>query len=185
MSRVASRTTDDPRVERTRSALLASFNRQLLDVGYDAASPASVAAAAGVARSTFYEHFAGMPALLRFSVARVLGPLAACVSSDRALPELELVVAHFREQTRLASSLLSGRPHAIICERLAELIAAELKEQRFAGIVAVALAADLVAHQQLGLLKAWLATPSGCDPRDISQALQVSSMATVRSLIAR
>ena len=49
-----------------------------------------------------------------------------------------------------------------------ELVWPELKPQRFAGFVPSALAADLVAHQQLELLKAWLAPPSGCSPRAIA-----------------
>jgi AcrR family transcriptional regulator len=66
----------DPRVRRTRAALRQAFNTVVLSGGYEVASPASIAKAAGVGRSTFYEHYSGKDDLLRESVTEALTPLA-------------------------------------------------------------------------------------------------------------
>ena len=110
------RDPDDPRVRRTRTALLRAFNRLFLEHGYEAITPARIAAEAGVGRSTFYEHHAGKEALLRHSVTPLLQPLAdAAVGRDA--PFLTGALGHFWENRRLAARLLAGRPGRIIRDR--------------------------------------------------------------------
>jgi AcrR family transcriptional regulator len=73
----------DPRAEKTRLALMRAFNELLLSRGYHAVMPADVAEAAGVVRSTLYEHFSGKEGMLRHSLLPILEPLAACAAATR------------------------------------------------------------------------------------------------------
>ena len=93
------RAPDDPRVQRTRAALLAAFNKLFLEHGYEALTPAQIAAEAGVGRSTFYEHHAGKEALLRHSVTPFLQPLADA-AVGRETPSLTSALHHFWQNRR-------------------------------------------------------------------------------------
>ena len=68
----------DPRRQRSRAALLAAFFDQVLRLRYDQISIAGLIAQAGVARSTFYEHFDSKDSLLAESLQFPLAPLACC-----------------------------------------------------------------------------------------------------------
>ena len=78
----------DRRSSRTRSALERSFNEIFLAQGYEKTTPARVAEAAEVGRSTFYEHFDGREDLFEQSLAQILRPLAATVGADAVPPDL-------------------------------------------------------------------------------------------------
>jgi AcrR family transcriptional regulator len=73
---------------------LRAFNSLLLSRGYDEVMPADVAEAAGVARSTLYEHYGGKEEMLRHSLLPILEPLAACVGSPNLPPRLEAMLEH-------------------------------------------------------------------------------------------
>lgn len=145
----------DRRAERTRGALLETFRDLLLDGDYDALSVSDIIAAAGIARSTFYEHFEDKDGLLRESMTIVLEPLADA-AAGRATPQLLMVVRHFADQSRLARKLFaSTTTYRIIVEHLTDLI-----ERRLASDLATGIPRTLFARQiaagQLGLLEAWL-----------------------------
>jgi TetR/AcrR family transcriptional regulator, regulator of autoinduction and epiphytic fitness len=61
---VASRDEVDPRIERSRSQVLAAAAEVLVEVGYGALTIEAVAARSGVAKSTIYRHWPGKPQLV-------------------------------------------------------------------------------------------------------------------------
>ena len=71
----------DRRTERTRAALMSAFVTLLLSEGYDAVTVERVADAANVGRSTFYMHHTGKEDILRRSLTRPSGVLAALVGN--------------------------------------------------------------------------------------------------------
>ena len=146
-SKTPGRSAKDPRAERTRAALADAFSRLLLSQGYDALTPASIAAAAGVARSTFYAHYGGKPALLRHVLQRVLQPLADTVSAVQSGHSLEPVLDHFWVNRRLARVVMTGRPRLILQDRLAELIELNLRRERIVLQVSLPMAAACVARR--------------------------------------
>lgn len=167
----------DPRVQRTRGALLMGFNRLFLELGYESITPAAIAAAAGVGRSTFYEHFAGKAALLRYSVTAVLTPVAQA-AIGQAAPSLPAIVQHFWDNRRFARRLLQGRPGIIIRERLAELIADALREQGSKSSIPSTLLATSVAAAQLALIEGFTSGHHRLSPGQLTQALVATSMLT-------
>lgn len=155
------RDATDPRVRRTRAALLAAFNRLFLEHGYEALSPAGIAAAAGVGRSTFYEHHSGKAALLRDSVTVILQPLAdAALGHDAAL--LPGALGHIWASRALARRLLAGRTGIIMRERLAQLIEDGLRRRRTVAAVPLPLVAASMAAAQLAMIELWLTGRHAC-----------------------
>jgi AcrR family transcriptional regulator len=184
-SRIGSRprATNDPRPERTRAALVASFNRLLLAHGYEAVTPASIAAAAGVARSTFYAHYSGKLSLLRDALHCVLQPLADAVKQAQSASNLELVLEHFWENRRLARALMMGKPRQVLQEQLAEMIESNLRRGGFALPVPLPMAAACTAHGQVAMLEYWLAGRGACSAAKLAAALRGIAVASVSVLV--
>ena len=166
----ADRDPDDPRVQRTRTRLLAAFNRLFLEHGYEAITPARIAAEAGVGRSTFYEHHAGKEALLRHSVTPLLLPLAEAAAGNET-SSLAGVLCHFWENRRLAARLLADRPGRIIRDQLAELTTQALQASGAASVIPLPLFATGLAAAQLALIEAWLSGRHACTPEQLSQGM--------------
>ena len=87
--------TDDPRVERTRAAVIEAACELLVADGPSAITHANVAAAANVSRTTVYNHWPTQADLVRDTIES-LGKLP--VSRDQLTgalrPDLELLCAH-------------------------------------------------------------------------------------------
>ncbi len=169
----AERDPADPRVRRTRAALLAAFRQLFLEEGYEAITPDRIAAAAGVGRSTFYEHHGGKADLLSQSVAAVLQPLAEA-AAGREPPSIVSVLRHFWDNRQLARRMLEGRAGAIVRRRLSELIEQALREEQAAGPVPLALQAASVAAAQLTMVELWLSGRFACTAEQVAQALAAS-----------
>ncbi len=172
----------DPRVVRTRDALRRAFSGLVLARGYDAIRPGDVAAAAGVARSTFYEHFAGKPDLLRHAMRPVLQPLADAIDAGSSRDATTAALAHFRENRRLVRAVLAGRPRTIVRATLATLVEERLRARRQSTVVPLPLAAAQIAESQLGLVEAWLAGRDDCGVDAVVAALRATSVALAASL---
>jgi AcrR family transcriptional regulator len=87
----------DPRALRTRRALLAAFRDLLLEgKQLEGVRAASVAARAGVSRSTLYEHFAGVEGLVSTSIATPFAVLVdALETGDNIAADLQQLLDHF------------------------------------------------------------------------------------------
>ena len=156
----APRTT--PRVQRTRAALLAAFNKLFLEHGYEALTPAQIAAEAGVGRSTFfYEHHPVKEALLRHSVTPFLQPLADA-AVGRETPSLTSAVHHCWQNRRLATRLLADRPSRVIRDHLVELTTRAMRTTGASNDIPLSLLATGLAGAQLALLEAWLSGRHAC-----------------------
>jgi len=173
----------DPRAEKTRSALMRAFNTLVLSRGYDGLMPADVAAVAGVARSTLYEHFAGKEDMLRHSLLPILGPLSDCVCSTDVLPQLEHTLEHIRGSRRTARTLLSGRARIIAARTLARLIEGRLGQvPACRTAMPPTLLAAYLTNGILGLLEEWLAGRETSQIPVLARALQASTRAAAASM---
>ena len=174
----------DPRAKKTRAALMRAFNSLVLSRGYDAVMPADVAEAAGVARSTLYEHFAGKEEMLRHSLLPILEPLAACAGSPDLPPRLEFTLEHIRGSRKMARELLSGRARTVASRTLAALIEVRLTEGREGGMAMPRpLRAAYLASGTLGLLDEWLSGREACPVPVLARALQASTYAAARASV--
>ena len=155
-----------------------AFNGLVLGRGYEAVMPADVAEAAGVARSTLYEHFAGKEEMHRHSLLPILEPLAACVGSPEVPPRLEFTLEHIRGSRRMARELLCGRARTVAARTLAQLIEAQLPQlpARPTGMPRPLKAAYL-ASGILGIIDEWLSGREACPAPVLARALQASTRA--------
>lgn len=171
------------RSERTRAAILRAFVDLLFRGGFESISVQGIVAEAGIARSTFYEHFSSKEDVLRASMAQFLTVLARCASESSQPPELSNVLEHFWENRRLTDAIFSGAPRKIIALSLSELVEARLHELESEGLLLpYRLVAIHISEAQLALVESWLRGRAFARGDDLARALFMSTRASVAAL---
>jgi AcrR family transcriptional regulator len=87
----------DPRVERSRQAILRAALEELGEAGYGAFAIESVAARAGVGKSTIYRHWRDRVSLIEDAFHTMHEQAAPDLASGSALERLERVLRHVAE----------------------------------------------------------------------------------------
>ena len=180
----------DRRVERTRQAILGTFRDLVLAHGYDSITVRDIVDTAGVGRSTFYEHFDDKDDLFEASLKPLLSVLAEAVGPGADLQRLEMVIAHFGENRRLARVMLAGSARRLMARFLAALLESRLASVARAAhgakpVVPLNLIAAHLAEAQLGLIESWMAAKIACPSDAVAHALQASTAASAAALLAR
>jgi AcrR family transcriptional regulator len=176
----------DARTERTRSALMQAFNALILSRGYDGIKPAEIAEAAGVARSTLYEHFAGKADMLRHSLLPILEPLAGCVEGPEVLPRLKFVLEHIRSSRKMARELLRGRARIVAGRTLSQLVEARLKQVPLGRAdMPRMLKATYLSSGILGVVEEWLLGRQACPVLVLARDLQASTHAAAVAMTGK
>lgn len=171
----------DARARRSRAALVAAFLRLVLRERYGAISVDRLVTEAGVARSTFYEHFRGKDDLLAASLHGPFRPLADAIDPAAPLAPLEAILRHFWDNRALAPGVFAGATG-----RRAAAVLAAMVEQRLCGSGPLAVPPRLVALQvsalQLAAVMAWLEGREPCSARDLALAISRASAGAVAAL---
>lgn len=119
----------DPRVKRTRSLILQSFEQLLAEKNFESISVQDVTDKAQINRATFYAHFQDKYALLDYSITQLFRQeiekrmLDACHYTPENLRSLILVVCEFL--SRLHSEC--AQPH----QQFESLVEGTIKKQLF------------------------------------------------------
>ena len=165
-------------------ALVGAFVTLIFREGFEAVSVGDIVAEAGLARSTFYEHFSGREDILQASMAMFFTIMADCVACDDQPADLVKVLDHFWGNRRLADAVFSGRPRVILVRSLSDMIERRLREAGM-GTPALpySLAAIQLAESQVVLVENWLRGRAFCRPEDMAAALHRSSRASAASLL--
>lgn len=171
----------DPRSQRSRACLLQAFFQLVVAHPYHAISVGLVIQRAGVARSTFYEHFRSKDELLAASLCGPFGALAdAVVAADR-VAGLERILLHFQSNRALALGILRGA-----VGRRAGGVLADLIEFRLRAFEPLRIPSKMAAAQLAGLLLAgvgaWLDGISGINASDLARSLSDASLGARRAL---
>lgn len=167
----------------TRAAILTAFQGLVVKRRYDQLRVSEIIARAGVARSTFYEHFTDKDAVLREGLSTPFSVLAEAVRPDLDAGSLEATVEHFWENRSIANLMFGGRMRPFITRLLADLILKQLAAQPGGGfILPPALVAQQTAAAQLGLLAPWLRGDASCPAAIVGEALHKTTTATLASL---
>lgn len=177
----------DRRAHRTRALLVGAFNELILERGYDVLTVRDIIAHANVGRSTFYEHFENKDDILRRSLRAVFGVLADAVGMAQQPAAIEAVLAHFRDNARLARAMVNGSTHYLMLGILADLIEERLSPFRVRSRdatkpIPVALVAAGLAGAQLALVEAWLSSKAPCSCAQLARALHASANASLQVL---
>ena len=173
----------ETRGERYRAVILRAFVELIFRDGFEKISVQAIVAEAGVARSTFYEHFSGKDDALRASMAQFFEVLARCPSSDDQPSELLQVLGHFWKNRRLTDAIFAGTPRRILALSLSEMIEARLRERGETLLLPARLVAIQLAEAQLALVESWLRGRAFARTEDVAAALHRSSRESANSLI--
>jgi len=173
----------ESRSERSRAAILDAFVELIFRGGFENVSVHGIVAGAGIARSTFYEHFSNKEDVLRASMAQFFEVLARCVTRESEPPELAGVLNHFWGNRRLVDAIFAGAPRRILALSLSEMIETYLRSHSDKILVPSRLAAIHLAEAQLALVESWLRGRAFATVQDVAAALYQSSKASANALI--
>jgi AcrR family transcriptional regulator len=170
----------DRRSVRTRDLVLRAFLSLVFERRYDEIAVADVIAAAGIGRSTFYEHFRDKDDVLLAAITPILLPLANAASGRAGIVVLRPMLTHLWEQRALARILLDSAAGPKLRKELATLIASRLARED-CGTIPVALPATAAAAGQLAMLRMWLAGEVSCSVDNLARQLVAVAKLPVRA----
>ena len=155
-----------------RALIINAFNRLILSGRREKPRVAEVLSEAGVARSTFYEHFDGRDGLL---VTSMRGPLSILVDAAVGTPDaarLASILDHFKENRRAAVEIFESPLGKRVMRELAGMIA-ERPEAAGLSKYGPTHLADLL----LGNIRLWLCGETPYQSRDLANLLIASARA--------
>jgi AcrR family transcriptional regulator len=171
--------TTDPRTKRTRNAILWAFYEVMLQDGFDAASPAKIAARAKVGRSTFYQHFRGRDELLAHSFRGQMDELAKFSVQLEINERMQKLLEHFWQNRNMARTLLTGRSGAAITNVLAGSFARALGSSPAKPMQAQSINATYLAAGHIATLREWLTGQLPLSAEDLANALHAASHSVI------
>jgi AcrR family transcriptional regulator len=151
----------DRRTQRTRKAISDAFLGLLFSRRYGAIRTIDVIEAAGVGRSTFYEHFRNKDDVLVAVIEPLFTPLANAAAGVGNLGSVQFMLDHVWEQRAAARVLFEPPLGAKLQRKLAAMIEARLPEAE-AGSPPTSLTAMGSAAATLAMLRMWLAGEVAC-----------------------
>ena len=164
-----------------------AFVDLILSRDLDSITVADIVEQANVGRSTFYTHFRGRHDILKASLSFPSLPLASAITEDVDPQALLGMLAHFRQQRRLARAFATGPLRQLWAHRLAELIEPGLtalaRRSRAQPLLPSALAALAIAELQIGLVLHWLTSHAPSSPAATVEALIAASRACAAALL--
>lgn len=163
-------TQGDGRRQRTRQAITDALIRLMSDQRYSAIRTTDLIQAAGVGRSTFYEHFQSREAVLETIVEPILTPLGLAGAGLGNTARLKVLLDHLWDR-RAPGRHLFAQPLQLRLKRsLAVMIEGRL-EAGDGHAIPSALKAGGAAAAQLTMLQMWLPGEAQCTPEALAMAL--------------
>lgn len=159
----------DRRTQRTRKAISDAFVGLLFSRRYSAIRTADIIEAAGVGRSTFYEHFRNKDDVLVAVIEPLFTPLADAAAGRGQLGSVLFMLDHVWEQRANARLLFEPPLGAKLQRKLAAMIEARLTDAE--GAAPPALVAMGAAAGALAMLRMWLAGEVPCSSRTLARRL--------------
>lgn len=168
------RNSSDRRAIRSRASIIRALNKLLLDDAVHDLSVNAVVEAAGVGRSTFYEHFGNLDALIQAAITPMFDDLASTNLNPGLQNRQQLVLDHLWTKRRLARILLVGRRAEKMTEVLATSYMKALTERSRTPTImtdADRLTATYLAAGTINILRDWLTGRVGSDSKMIASVL--------------
>lgn len=159
----------DRRTQRTRKAIFDALIRLIFAQRYDTIRTADLIEAAGIGRSTFYEHFRSKDDVLVAVIDPIFLPLAIAATGRGCRMALRATLEHVWEQRAFARVLFEPTLLAKLQRKLAGMIEARLPafpDGPPPGLVAMGAAAG-----QLAMLRMWLVGEASCPADVLAQEL--------------
>ncbi len=151
----------DQRTRRSRKSVVSAFAQLSADHRFDDIRVGDLVAAAGIGRSTFYEHFRGKDDVLLAAMEPILLTLASAIAGRASQAQVRSTLKHLWDRRSLGRIILSSRAAALIQRRLAAMIEARL-EHPLPAAAPASMVAMAAAAAELALLRMWLAGEAAC-----------------------
>ncbi|MGD0143926.1 MAG: TetR/AcrR family transcriptional regulator [Rhizomicrobium sp.] len=180
--------TPDRRTARTRTALMSAFVELMLTRGFPDVSVEDIVVRADVGRSTFYLHFRSKDDILKQSLTRPSGGLAALVGQGVTAAALTALLEHFHSQRKLNRVFFAYPARAVWIRCLAELIEPRLTALLRAhcgsrSILPLPMIAAQIAESQIALIANWLMSRNAAKADTVAEALVAMTRANVEALL--
>lgn len=178
----------DKRGQKSWHKIRRAFEELVLSKRYDEISTSEIIKNAGVARSTFYEHFNNKDAILAKSLFPPLSILAGSINEDSAIEPLSQILQHFWQHRSFCRLILTGTPRKSLTSMLIELLEQQIIIKLDKGdkqlIISYQHAAIQISGSQLALLDAWLLGKATSTDQNLALAMQKTSISLLNALIA-
>ncbi|HET7708703.1 MAG TPA: TetR/AcrR family transcriptional regulator [Sphingomicrobium sp.] len=171
------------RSDRTRTELMSAFTSLVFAKGFENVSVKRVTATAGMARSTFYEHFSNKEDVLRACMTRFFEVVAECVVADEIPADLFKVLDHLWSNRRLTDAIFSGYARTVLARNQADLVEQRLRSMAASLCLPYRLAAIQIAEAQLALIESWMRGRAPCSVEGLGHGLFRSSRASALAMI--
>ena len=178
----------DPRRQKTLGAIRTAFFGIVLEKRYHEIKIDEIVAAAGIARSTFYEHYRSKDALLQ---ASLIGPFQTLASSGRELPIndangnqgtalLSQILQHFWENRGIARGIFLGAARHKLSPALSACLEVEFKLSKARLTLPSPVVSAAIAEALLTMLTEWLLGRVACTPEQLALAMHKFASAAFR-----
>lgn len=172
----------DARKLRTRQAIHRAFFGMVLQWRYYEIKIDDIVVQAGIARSTFYEHFKSKDELLASSLEGPFSRLANLVDGTTTKEELVDILEHFWQNRAMARGIFTGAIRKKVGSALADMIQKKLTKELVDKKLPLPLISIQLSEMMLAPIAAWLLGQAQCSATMLADILRKSLTSTVREL---
>lgn len=168
----------DSRIQRTRQILFQAFSELVLSQPYQDIRVADIIERAGIARSTFYQHYQNKDDILVDSMMGMLETIADTAVGCGDHKALAFILEHFWENRRLGRIILNAPPYKRIIRQLSIMIEfrwekpAKHKNQAAIKVpdptFPTRIQAIQLAETQFSVIREWLSGTAACSADELA-----------------
>jgi AcrR family transcriptional regulator len=162
--------TANQRALRTRATILDTFTALVLERRYDTIRIADIINAAGIGRTTFYEHFRSKNDVLLAAMEPVLLMLSTAASGRAARSYVKDIVSHLWGRRSIGRTILNSATAPIIQRQLAALIRINV-ERAGTDNIAPSIKAAGISAAQIAMLRSWLGGEASCTVDEVTDQM--------------
>jgi AcrR family transcriptional regulator len=172
----------DARKHRTRQAIRTAFFGMVLERRYYEIKIDDIVKQAGIARSTFYEHYKSKDELLASSLEGPFSILAGLVDGTSTQDALLYILEHFWENRAMARGIFTGAVRKKVSATLADMVQKNLMNELKNKKMPLPLIAIQLSEMMLASISAWLLGQAACSSAVFADVLRKSVTSMVREL---